>query len=153
LVQCDGGRVHFLGPMILRNTHRSLASLDGEVAAVDSVITTAVLVDREAALGTGGFDEDFFIYFEDHDWAVRTRLAGHLCLAAGSAVVRHRGGTAELSFRTGGTYTARRFYLQLRNRWLFILKVYPLRALFLLAPAFGLFEIFSFAYACSRGFA
>lgn len=152
LIQSDGGDIHFLGSMILRHDHRDVSEVPPSVDEVDSAITTAVLCDRVMALESGGFDADFFIYFEDHDWAVRNRLAGHLCLAAGDAVVRHRGGTAELSFRTGGTYTGRRFFLQLRNRWLFILKVYPLHALIVLSPAMALFESFSLVYALKRGF-
>jgi GT2 family glycosyltransferase len=152
LVQCDGGLVHFLGPMILRHDHAPLASLPAAVERVDSAITTAVLVDRDRMLRVGGFDEDFFIYHEDHDCSVRARLAGFTLLSAGAAVVRHRGGTAELSFRTGGTYTARRFFLQLRNRWLFVAKTWPLRSLVLLAPAIVLFDLFGLAYAVKKGF-
>jgi len=152
LVQCDGGTIHFLGAMILRHGHLPVAGLGPAAEPVDSAITTAVLVDRDRIRSVGGFDEEFFIYFEDHDCAVRARLAGFELLAAGAAVVRHRGGTADLSFRTGGTYTARRFYLQLRNRWLFVLKNYPLRTLLALLPALAMFEAFSFGYTLKKGF-
>jgi GT2 family glycosyltransferase len=153
LVQCDGGYLHFLGAMIPLNGHRTVHEVGRETREVDSVITTAVLVDRASALAIGGFDEDFFVYFEDHDFALRTRIAGGLCLGVGSAVAYHRGGTAELSFRPGGPYTARRFFLQCRNRWLVVLKAYPLRTLLVLLPAFALFEMLSFVYALRRGFA
>ena len=153
LVQCDGGYLHFLGAMILLNGHRTVSEVGRETQEVDSFITTAVLVERASALAIGGFDEDFFWAWEDHDFALRTRIAGGRCLGVGSAVAYHRGGTADLSLRPGGSYTARRFFLQCRNRWLVVLKAYPLRTLLVLLPAFALFEMLSFAYALRRGFA
>ncbi|MBM3262399.1 MAG: glycosyltransferase family 2 protein [candidate division Zixibacteria bacterium] len=44
----------------------------------------------------GGFDEDFFAYYEDVDLAWRARLAGWKCLYIPSAVCRHvSGGTSK----------------------------------------------------------
>ena len=40
----------------------------------------AALYRREALIEIGGFDEDFFCFFEDVDLAFRLRLAGHRCL-------------------------------------------------------------------------
>jgi GT2 family glycosyltransferase len=39
----------------------------------------------------GGFDEDFFCYFEDVDLGFRLRLAGHRCLLVPGAVAYHVG--------------------------------------------------------------
>jgi GT2 family glycosyltransferase len=39
----------------------------------------------------GGFDEDFFMVYEDVDLSYRARLAGHHCWYAADAVVRHAG--------------------------------------------------------------
>lgn len=46
---------------------------------------------REALVDCGGFDEQYFCYFEDVDLAFRLRLAGHRCLLVPGAVVRHVG--------------------------------------------------------------
>ena len=40
----------------------------------------------------GGFDEDFFCYFEDVDLGFRFRLAGHKCIQVPEAIVRHSSG-------------------------------------------------------------
>lgn len=51
----------------------------------------AALYRRDALVALGGFDEDFFCYFEDVDLAFRLRLAGHKCMLVGNAVVHHVG--------------------------------------------------------------
>lgn len=51
----------------------------------------AALYRRDALVVLGGFDEDFFCYFEDVDLAFRLRLAGHKCMLVGNAMVHHVG--------------------------------------------------------------
>jgi GT2 family glycosyltransferase len=51
----------------------------------------AALYRRDALVALGGFDEDFFCYFEDVDLAFRLRLAGHKCMLVGNAMVHHVG--------------------------------------------------------------
>ena len=46
---------------------------------------------REDFLKVGGFDEDYFSYFEDVDLSFRLRLAGGRCLYVPHAVVHHVG--------------------------------------------------------------
>ncbi|HEX6289872.1 MAG TPA: glycosyltransferase [Herpetosiphonaceae bacterium] len=50
----------------------------------------AMLVDRQVFLDTGGFDEDYFAYFEDVDFGWRLWLYGYRVLLAPEAVVYHR---------------------------------------------------------------
>ncbi len=50
----------------------------------------AMLVDRAAFLEIGGFDEDYFAYFEDVDFGWRTWLYGYKVRFTPQAVVRHR---------------------------------------------------------------
>jgi GT2 family glycosyltransferase len=51
-----------------------------------------LLCRREAFEGVGGFDEEFFIYFEDIDLCVRMRKAGWSLLFVPEARVFHEGG-------------------------------------------------------------
>lgn len=51
----------------------------------------AALYRREDVLAVGGFDEDFFCYFEDVDLGFRLQLAGGKCFYLPDAVVRHVG--------------------------------------------------------------
>ena len=58
---------------------------------VFSACPTAALYLRDDFLQAGGFDEDYFSYFEDVDLGFRLRLAGKKCLYVPDAVVHHVG--------------------------------------------------------------
>ena len=49
-------------------------------------------VRREAFLGSGGFDDDYFAYLEDVDFGWRQWIFGRRVIAEPRAVARHRGG-------------------------------------------------------------
>jgi GT2 family glycosyltransferase len=51
----------------------------------------AAMYRREDFLRVGGFDEDYFSYFEDVDLIFRLRLAGGRCLYVPKAIVHHVG--------------------------------------------------------------
>lgn len=51
----------------------------------------AAMYRREDFLRVGGFDEDYFSYFEDVDLGFRLRLAGGRCLYVPKAIVHHVG--------------------------------------------------------------
>jgi GT2 family glycosyltransferase len=75
-----------------RNGHRVSSAewpaADGEVFGP---CAAAALYRREAFDEVGGFDEQYFCYFEDVDLAFRLRLRGHRCVYVHSAIVRHVG--------------------------------------------------------------
>ena len=56
-----------------------------------SACAAAALYRRDAFDSVGGFDEDFFCYFEDVDLGFRLRLTGHRCLLVPNAVAHHVG--------------------------------------------------------------
>jgi N-acetylglucosaminyl-diphospho-decaprenol L-rhamnosyltransferase len=57
-----------------------------------SACAAAMLVRREAFEAVGGFDEDYFCFFEDVDLGFRLRLRGGQILQSPDAVVAHVGG-------------------------------------------------------------
>ena len=61
-------------------------AVDAEVFAP---CAAAALYRREAFDEVGGFDEEYFCYFEDVDLGFRLRLRGYRCLYVHAAVVRH----------------------------------------------------------------
>ena len=69
----------------------------------------------------GGFDESFFIYYEDVDLGLRARQLGHTCWYAPRSVVLHHRGAA-----TKGL-TVFELYHPVKNRWFLILKNTPAR--------------------------
>ena len=150
-VHYDAGGFHYVGLLSLRNFFVPLAEAVGEgVVEVDALIGIAPLVRREVLLSVGGYDEDLFYLAEDFDLALRLRLAGHRLYAVEEALVRHRGGTAGLSFREGG-YPARRAYLHARNRWILMAKCYGLRTLCVALPGILLYELVFTVFALMEG--
>jgi len=62
-----------------------------EQTEVFGACAAAAMYRREDFLKVGGFDEDYFSYFEDVDLSFRLRLAGGRCLYVPNAVVHHVG--------------------------------------------------------------
>lgn len=90
----------------------------------------AALYRRSALERVGGFDEDYFAYYEDIDWAFRAQLAGIRCRYVPGAVLYHRG-----SATLGRGMTDSNGYLLWRNPVWLIAKCYPLSSLLRHAPS------------------
>jgi GT2 family glycosyltransferase len=95
-----------------------------------SACAAAVLYRRDVFESVGGFDDDFFCYFEDVDLGFRLRLAGHRCLLVPDAVAYHVG-----SATTGARHSDFVVYHGHRNMvWAYV-KNMPGALLWLLLPA------------------
>ncbi len=150
-IQYDGGFCHFVGLMALRNAEMPLAAAPGATSDIDSMVSACFLADRARLGPADPFDADFFIYLEDHDFGLRTRIAGHAMLSVPSAICRHGTGTHGLSLRETGRYTAIRVGCLIRNRWLVLLKDYAPRTLVLLAPALVVYEVIQLTATARKG--
>ena len=153
IVQMQGAAIHFLGLLILRNSYQAVTALANEGCYVDAFTGGCLLLDRQAVLDAGAFDDMFFFYFEDLELALRLRLRGHRFWCEPSAEVFHEpaAGTPGLSYRRAGNYPRQRAYLTMRNRILAIFIHYRLQTIVVLLPAFALFELAAFLMACLRG--
>jgi GT2 family glycosyltransferase len=150
-VHYDGARFHYLGLLSLRNFYVPLESAEGTgVVPADGLIAIAILLDRDVVLGAGGYDEDFFILFEDFDLALRLRIAGHALLSVEDAICLHQGGTPGISFR-GGSYPKIRAFYHSRNRWLLIAKNYRWRTLLVALPGILVYEAVWCAFTLAKG--
>jgi GT2 family glycosyltransferase len=154
IVQCDGAAPHFVGTLALLNADVERRLPPVPAGPVGGLIGAAMLLDRQAVIDAGGFNELYFFYFEDLEFSLRMRLLGHEVVRAPAAVVEHeRGqGTVGLSFRGKGSYPKRRAYFGMRNRLLTIALCYSGRTLLLLAPVLIAYELATIAFAVSRGF-
>jgi GT2 family glycosyltransferase len=153
VVQADGAALHFLGTQILHHGYERLDRAPDAGGAVDSCIGACMLLDRDAVLDAGGFDELFFFYFEDLEFSMRLRSRGHRIWCEPSALVFHEraAGTPLLSFRGQGAYPPARAYFTMRNRLLSMLIHYRLRTLVMLSPVLALHELASLAMAARKG--
>ena len=84
------------------------------------------LVRRNAFKQLGGFDERFFLYFEDVDFSYRAHLAGWQTLYRADVSVQHTSGGTTQSIKR------RRLYYSLRSRVLYVSKHFGRRKAYLI---------------------
>ncbi len=109
---------------------------------------SAFLIKREVFQKIGGFDPDYFMYFEDSDLSWRLRLAGYRLLLVPESVVYH-----QYQYQPKEEYqqAQQKFYYLERNRLITLLKNYSWKTLFLLLPAIKLMEKGMIFYFLTRG--
>lgn len=151
-VHYDGGGLHYAGLFALRNFYTPVAEASGQgVVEVGGAVSVCLLLDRDAVLAAGGYDERYFILFEDLDLSFRLRALGGTILSVEDAIVLHDAGTAGISFRRGTDYPERRVFYHSRNRWLFLAKCYSGSTLLFAAPGLLLYELVWFLFALLQG--
>lgn len=119
----DPERLWFAGGGILwslgKTYHRGREMLDGprfeEARRVDYVCGAAVLYRAQTLREVGGWDERYFLVFEDTDWSVRARRAGWEQWYVGGAKAWHK-----VSASFGGEKSALYLYFLFRNNILFM---------------------------------
>lgn len=89
----------------------------------DYVIGASMLVKREFLATVGVLEEDFFLYFEELDWALRGAKKGWRLNFCSNAIVFHKMG-ASISKEKGKSSLISDFYM-VRNRILVSKKYYP----------------------------
>ena len=97
---------------------------------------------RKVYEAIGGFDEDLFLYHEDHDLSWRIRLAGWKLKVTPNATMFHH-----YSFNKG----VKKFYSSEKNRLYILLKNLNLKTLILIFPALFLVELSQWAHSAING--
>lgn len=96
--------------LLLRTAHAMRDWDHAGSRAVDQVIGAFFLIRRAVFDELGGFDERFFVYFEEVDLALRARRAGWRSMFFGDAQAFHKGGG------TSDQVKGQRLFFSLRSR-------------------------------------
>jgi hypothetical protein len=86
---------------------------------VDQVMGAFFLVRRSVFVQLGGFDERFFVYFEDVDFSLRARRLGYSSVYLACAHAFHKGGGSSRQVQ------AHRLFYSLRSRLIYGFKYFP----------------------------
>jgi GT2 family glycosyltransferase len=140
IVLCHGNDIHLSGIAYLKNNGQ-IAKPAGPIEA-GSISGAAFVIKRELFLEIGGFESDFFLYYEDTDLSLRLRLMGKRCVIVPGSVVYHN---SEPRFGS-----QKLFFLE-RNRYLSLFTLMNARLLAIMAPSMLMFEIISWGYCFIKG--
>ena len=151
-IHYDGGDLHYAGLISLHNFGAELSTVTSPpVEEIDVAISLCLLVDKKEIIFAGGFDESYFILFEDLDLSHRLRLAGKTILKVNGAIVQHDEGTAGISFREGAEYPSRRVFFHSRNRWLYMTKCLRLWTILVCLPGLLVYELAWLIFVVKQG--
>ena len=124
-INSAGNPIHFTG-IVWAGGHGRPISEAPPVGEVTYLSGACLAIPRAIWEAAGGFPERFFLYHEDVDLCLRLRLADGVLGIEPSAVVDH-----EYEF---GAREHKWRWLE-RNRWAFLIRIYPTSLLVLIAPA------------------
>lgn len=131
----------------LRHTGMHMKDWDHSHAAeVDQVIGAFFLIRRKLFEALCGFDEQFFVYFEEVDLSFRARSMGYKSMYLADAQAYHAGGG------TSEQVKPQRLFYSLKSRLLYGFKNFPLWQAWVLTGATLLVEPLTRVFFCmSKG--
>lgn len=93
-VQFFGGHINFVGKAFHERPSLEAVAASPEVQPIFYPCGAAMLIDRRGFLEAGGFDEDYFMIYEDVDLGWRLNLMGQGTVLVRDARVYHREGAS-----------------------------------------------------------
>lgn len=136
-----GNEISFTGLAYCRGLDQP-ADMYQEREIISAVSGAAFVIKRSVLERIGGFDEIFFIYYEETDLSLRAMLAGYACLYIPTSVVYH-----QYAFQ----FSPRKVFMQERNRLISLLKTLRWRSFFALLPSLWLAELLAWGYSVING--
>ena len=140
IVLCHGNDIHLSGIAYLKNNGQ-IAKPAGPIEA-GAISGAAFVIMRALFLEIGGFESDFFLYYEDTDLSLRLRLIGKRCMIVPGSIVYHN---------SESRFSNQKIFFLERNRYLSLFTLMNTKMLTLMAPSMFLFELVSWGYCLLRG--
>ena len=144
LINTAGNELHFCGFGYCGGYRQTIDSLpsDAQPRSVAFASGAALLLRMDALAQSGDFDEKLFLYHEDCDLQIRLRQLGYDCVIEPRSRVLHK---------FTARFSARKYALLDRNRWLLLFKDWPLARLAVAAPALAGSELAVLLFAARQG--
>lgn len=126
VVQALGGRFNkFTGKFIQIGFGKSIHDLNvQEAQEIDFVIGASLFVSKGFLKKVGLLSEDYFLYFEEIDWSIRSHQNGFETLSCLESEVFHKQGSTTKN-RANGKRNLKMMYFQFKNLILFYRKYFP----------------------------
>jgi hypothetical protein len=140
-IQYAGGALHYICEAVNPWLDRPIAARGTRAQDIGVASACALLLDRQAAIEVGLFDERYFMGKDDGDFTHRVKMAGYTIWEMPESRVLHR-------TRPRSRWL---FYYQIRNRWHFILKNYQLRTIVGIVPVLLVHEPLQFLALVAEG--
>lgn len=102
-----------------------MGQFDQKSFSFDYVIGAAMFVDRKFVEDVGKLSEDYFLYFEELDWAQRGKKKGWKLGFCANSKIFHKEGASTNSQRRPQVKSDLADYYQIKNRFLFTKRFYP----------------------------
>lgn len=145
LLDGTGDAYHISGKAWRMNHRQSITLVNNKAEEIFSPCAAAALYRRDIYEEVGGFDENFFCYYEDTDLAFRLRLAGYKCYYIPSAIVFHTGSATTTRHSDFYTYHGHRNLV-----WTYA-KNMPLSLLIIFLPWHLALNVMSIILFTARG--
>jgi len=143
VIQYAGGALHYMCEAVNPFGGRPVTDRGSSPLDIGAAPACALLIDRQAAIDIGLFDERYFMGKDDGDFIHRMHMSGYRIRELPASLVLH-------DTRPRSDWM---FYYQIRNRWHFILKNYEARTILALLPALLVHEPLQFAMLAAKGHA
>jgi N-acetylglucosaminyl-diphospho-decaprenol L-rhamnosyltransferase len=142
VINSAGNKMHFCGFAFCGDYRRPVDSIPPGVHQVAYATGAALMLRMEALSRSGDFDEKLFMYHEDCDLQIRIRQVGYDCVLVTESTIAHK-------YREN--FYGRKYALLDRNRWLVVLKDWPLLRLLAAGPAMLGTELAVLVFAAKQG--
>jgi GT2 family glycosyltransferase len=134
-----GGYMHPLrlsGVAVLPKNYNKTECEDLFCKRAHCVYGGSLFVKADFIYGIGLMCEDYFLYYEELDWAIRGKRKGWECGYCFGAKVYHKGGESIGSGSNANTRSDLADYYGIRSRVIFVKKYYPRKILLLILSLF-----------------